>query len=527
MPMACRKSSTFLLDTTCLLSAQDIKADDNGKFRHNGRKVECLEVDEEGVLWQLGEKLGNLERGQYKLFRTYWVHSSNSDFERRLIELEDHNGDKSPVVILQYQFCGDPANIIVEPHKNAKKAQKLFYVTAKSTKDKISEKSKTGLGPSLIYDKLYEDGGGIVNKTSSSAVPRSVSQIKYERGKLRKQHSKDELAELIEKCKQSEGRFVHSLRVSPHIRVVLATKSQLQDLVKFCCNPEHPSILGVDVTYNIGHFYVTTTVYNHSMLVTNATGSSPTFPGPFMIHTKETAEDFHYFASTLKQQNHEVENILFIGTDRQKSIENGLSAQFEIAQFLSCTKHVQDNITRKLTALNITGEAKSAILADVFGDRRSKQKGLIDCASGKEFDAKLFSLKKKWDDAERNTARCDQPEFFTYFIINISSDMKSKMLLPIRRSARLGDKYFYNNFSESMNGSLKKEIEKQKRLDNPRNPSKCSYVEFIEITQKFVNKYQRNLHRALKGDGPYRWLLSSNTWKLVKKYGKVFHLPKR
>ena len=144
MPMACRKSSTFLLDTTCLLSAQDIKADDNGKFRHNGRKVECLEVDEEGVLWQLGEKLGNLERGQYKLFRTYWVHSSNSDFKRRLIELEDHNGDKSPVVILQYQFCGDPANIIVEPHKNAKKAQKPFYVTAKSTKDKISEKSKTG-----------------------------------------------------------------------------------------------------------------------------------------------------------------------------------------------------------------------------------------------------------------------------------------------------------------------------------------------------------------------------------------------
>ena len=407
MPMACRKSSTFLLDTTCLLSAQDIKADDNGKFRHNGRKVECLEVDEEGVFWQLGEKLGNLERGQYKLFRTYWVHSSNSDFKRRLIELEDHNGDKSPVVILQYQFCGDPANIIVEPHKNAKKTQKPFYVTAKSTKDKISEKSKTGLGPSSIYDELYEDGGGIVNKTSASAVPRHANM-------------------------------------------------QLQDLVKFCCDPEHPSILGVDVTYNIVHFYVTTTVYNHSMLVTNATGSSPTFPGPFMIHTKETAEGFHYFASTLKQQNHEVENILFIGTDRQKSIENGLSAQFEIAQFLSCTKHVQDNITRKLTALNITGEAKSAVLADVFGDRRSKQKGLIDCASGEEFDAKLFSLKKSWDNAERNSARCDQPEFFTYFIVNISSDMKSKMLLPIRRSAGLGDKYFYNNFSESMNGSLKK-----------------------------------------------------------------------
>ena len=102
--------------------------------------------------------------------------------------------------------------------------------------------------------------------------------------------------------------------------------------------------------------------------------------------------------------------------------------------------------------------------------------------------------------------------------------MKSKMLLPIRRSAGLEDEYFYNNFSESM----KKEIEKQKLLDNPGNPSKCSYVEFIEITQKFVDKYQRNLHRALKGDGPYRLApefkhleVSEEIWKGLSPAEKV------
>ncbi len=151
------------------------------------------------------------------------------------------------------------------------------------------------------------------------------------------------MAELIEKCKQSQGEFVHSLQVSPDTRVVLTTKSQLEDLVKFCCDPELISILGVDVTYNMGDFYVTTTTYKHLMLVANETGTSPAFPGPFMLHTKESTEDFYYFGSTLKEQNREVENILSIGTDRQKSIEIGLCAQFPIAKFLSCVKHVQGN----------------------------------------------------------------------------------------------------------------------------------------------------------------------------------------
>ncbi len=76
-------------------------------FRHNGKKVEFLEADDEGDVWQLSEKLGILEKGQYKLYRTYWVHSSNSEFKRWLTELEDHNGDKAPIVIikvLQYQI---------------------------------------------------------------------------------------------------------------------------------------------------------------------------------------------------------------------------------------------------------------------------------------------------------------------------------------------------------------------------------------------------------------------------------------
>lgn len=70
------------------------------------------------------------------------------------------------------------------------------------------------------------------------------------------------------------------------------------------------------------------------LIVDKETGSSPTFLRPLMIHTNERADDFHYFASTLKEQRHKVDNILFIGSDRRKAIENGLSAQLPIAHFL-------------------------------------------------------------------------------------------------------------------------------------------------------------------------------------------------
>ena len=64
---------------------------------------------------------------------------------------------------------------------------------------------------------------------------------------------------------------------------------------------------------------------------------------------------------------------------------------------------MHDNITRKMAVINVTGEAKSQILslADIFGDRRSKEKGFLDCESSDEFYAKLLSLKGQWDEVEK------------------------------------------------------------------------------------------------------------------------------
>lgn len=284
--------------------------------------------------------------------------------------------------------------------------------------------------------------------------------------------------------------------------VVLTTKAQLADVAKFCCNPDEYSIFGIDVTYDIGPLFVTTTTYRPLMLHDKDSATHPNFPGPMMIHTDEGAPAFHYLVSTLKGLNRDIENRLFVGCDRQKSIVNGLSRELPIAQFLVCTKHVQDNIKRKMSSLFIPEKVQTEYLNDIFGDRSNK--GLIDSDSASDFDARLMSLRSPWDEKEVKHCGKETPQFYSYFLANISMDMKEKMLLPVRRLAGLEDNFYYNNCPESMNGCMKKEIDHQKKSASPGKSSKCSYAEFSDISEKVLRKYRRNVHRAIVGDSPYK-----------------------
>lgn len=115
-PIACRRNASFVLDTSCLDNRDDYKADDNGSFHHHGKKVEHMELDDEGDVVKLDSKPDILQEGQYKLLRTYWVHNSHPQFKRRAIELEDSRGNLSPLMMLQYIFNGDPKSINIKPH---------------------------------------------------------------------------------------------------------------------------------------------------------------------------------------------------------------------------------------------------------------------------------------------------------------------------------------------------------------------------------------------------------------------------
>ena len=173
---------------------------------------------------------------------------------------------------------------------------------------------------------------------------------------------------------------------------------------------------------------MTFTLPQHHIKVTR---KHPTFPGPMMIHTDENQATFHYFASTLRENNSDIENILFVGSDRQHTMENGLARKMPTAQFLSCKKHVEDNVKMKMAALGILN--KSDFLVDIFGDNSSR--GLVDSESNEDFDARLLHLKKVWGITPQGN------KFYAYFLVHIADDMKNKNDPPNSQSSWSGGQF--------------------------------------------------------------------------------------
>ena len=173
-----------------------------------------MELNDEGDVVKLHIKPAMLKDGQYKLSPTYWVHRSNPTFKRRVFELEDSSGNLSPLIMLQYVFDGDPSSIEVKPHGRAKENPRPFFTTASGTRMKISQKACSSNGPSSIHDQPYQEADDVLSRKVSSDVPRSIDQVKYERKKLRNQHEKDQLAELISPRKMALCEMCKLVKVS-------------------------------------------------------------------------------------------------------------------------------------------------------------------------------------------------------------------------------------------------------------------------------------------------------------------------
>ena len=105
------------------------------------------------------------------------------------------------MTILQYSNTGNKVDVKVEPHKNSKRNCQPYHVTATSARKCIEQKVQSQMGSSSIFNDLYESSGGVLENTSFASHPRDVNQVKYERKKLREQHSKDTLSKKIDKCK--------------------------------------------------------------------------------------------------------------------------------------------------------------------------------------------------------------------------------------------------------------------------------------------------------------------------------------
>lgn len=78
---------------------------------------------------------------------------------------------------------------------------------------------------------------------------------------------------------------------------------------------------------------------------------------------------------------------IVFGTDGDISLSQACQVCFTEAHHLLCDIHTQDNVKRKLLALNICGQPSNTIMNDIFGILKGsvKDPGLVDCLSENEF----------------------------------------------------------------------------------------------------------------------------------------------
>jgi len=88
----------------------------------------------------------------------------------------------------------------------------------------------------------------------------------------------------------------------------------------------------------------------------------------------------------------------------------------------------------------------------------------------------------------RKLSEDDEPEFFYYFNHSIATDMKRTMLKPVRQSAGLQEKFYFNNAPESMNARLKQRKKAEKS-------GKMSWPDRISLVESLAQEQERK-HRT-------------------------------
>ena len=534
-PLAPQRNSTFLINSARLQDLDDWKCDDHGAWKNCGSSGRIVSMNngkviESSRLPRAKANRPKLQQNQYLFLSTYYRHGRYSDFKRKSIFAFNFENKRHDLILVQYLFTGKEHHVSPTKHGNTKSTKK-FLPTAPSTKKRlISALSATARGPLSVFDTVSEELGGLKNSYAGSDMPRSLDQVWYMRKKMRQKGEKDQVSELIDKA-HTLPYNLNGLQLTPSIRFIVSDPQTLENIAICCANYELCTPFCVDTTYGIGEFFVTTTCYKNLKLVNKNNKEPPTFPGPALFHVDQDESVFSYFAQTMIAAKNELKSILFVGSDRDKALVNGMAKHFHIATNLFCKKHLEDDIIRKFASLkHITAQVKQTILIDIFGSDAKHMKGLIDCENEATFDNLCLEYYRKWDRLESSCRENIDPKFSTYFQRYIEKDMRNGMLLGKRRQAGLHDDFFYNNPNESVNFRYKNKLRQEKSLKETsgKPAKKCTLSEAVDVYKAMLEEYNRNAERAILGIGPYelapdfaKFYVPPNRWSQFSQDAKL------
>lgn len=180
--------------------------------------------------------------------------------------------------------------------------------------------------------------------------------------------------EVLEVLMLNENDFVHTKGQIPSI--ILYNKEQIIDFKKCITNNDEPRV-GIDRTFNLGSFYVTSFVDKNNRVVRKESNDHPIFLGPIFLHKEAGFDKYHYFLSHintgLSSQIESVDVILppsiQIGSDEDKSLTKTIDIVFPDAKRSLCTKHLKDNVSAYLrNKIRVKTKERVHIMDSIVGE---------------------------------------------------------------------------------------------------------------------------------------------------------------
>ena len=468
VPYQPEQECTFIVDTSTasIKHRDDVKSDGNGMYIATGVHKQYFDSDY--------KKMKTESNAKYLVKSSYYTHGNTKTFCRRYHELfVRDNGifGASAHILLTYQFKNNkPCTILREPHGNSS-GRRQYERARKSTLLGIQERSKEGMSASDTYRSLMRSAGDFMTVENTANMPRSMQQI-YD---LRRSKDEEMIVDLIERSKQPNSEVIFVCEV-PYLVIVLAQEWQLQ-LMEMCMT-NHPSVIGIDVTYNCTQFYVTPLCLGHPLVV-NRKGKRPYMVGPTCISNSQSREVFTLFANALILKNRGLrDGRLILGSDNQKGLVDGFSEPFRNVHHIACFRHLENNIRDKLTGCS--SERKREFLDDILYGPKA-----LANATAEEFPEHLEKLESRWEAMHKG--------FHMWFKTYQVDRFVKSVIREAREAAGLQEgEIYYNNSSEAINKILKKGM-----------TAKTTVKTFIEHYGKEVQKVLSNIERSIVDEGPY------------------------
>ena len=519
VPRRVMQSAIFVVDLE-KVDIRDVTVDDVGMYETHSSPSQKV--------WVLDREPDSAEEDELESSRPYTLQKRNAsedadEFVVRRYYSWQSSGLKRTIVkvfhkkaplrnaIIQYKFDKKHKSMPRASGHGNNKAKESYYRTKPSVLSKIRDMGRQQKRPKEIVEDIQSEAGGAIGVNSPSEIPRDRRQV-YNllhrvpfRLKSRNtgKPKTPEFAKLLSIMHTS--KFLRD--VSFHVKsekehkttpnTFACTDYQLHWMKTFCKGSQPKAQVGIDMTYNVGPYFLTALTFGHPMFVQKGTDRHPTIFLGMSTSCTRTTSDYQYLAANLAKE--QITSLTY-GTDGEFALERGFENVYPIEGVhvernihLRCFEHLKVDLKMQMKQLGIKEQKQQEIVCKILGSEfeGKRRLGLVDCQES-EFDENLRRLETElpqqlvvWMRSKKGRIR------------PFTEALKKCALKSVRTAAGLGNppNKYSNQRSESFNSVLK-EVAGRTQVDQ---------VHIHEVTEeRVVNAQSEELVKAIYGMGEYR-----------------------